>query len=185
MRTIGETLDASRVPTPHENDLACVADAFIGHTADPAIVPASAVVKVVPAAEFSVNDRWDVARFWSEEELVSLGVKAEAIDQADFIDFAMANIKELLAELEASKVEISALTSGPTCTIPLSDAALFLVRSGTRIRNEDIRANPGDIPVYSCFKERAGSKGRISEQYLVSHGVPHRDGSACDSNGDR
>lgn len=45
------------------------------------------------------------------------------------------------------------------------------IGSGTRIRNEDIRANKGDIPVYSCFKEKSASKGSITEAYLKQHGI--------------
>jgi hypothetical protein len=64
----------------------------------------------------------------------------------------MSNLKELMQELEASRSEIDALTSGATTReVVLSDRTLFAVRSGTRIRNEDIRLNRGDVPVHSCF----------------------------------
>ncbi|WP_165971248.1 HsdM family class I SAM-dependent methyltransferase [Luteimonas terrae] len=166
VRSIGESLDMYRIPTPDANDLAAVADAFIQRDADDAFVPTSPVVKIVPASDFSELDRWDVARFWSEEELVSLGVKPAAIGRGEFIETAMDSIAELLEELKASKEEIAELTSGPSVSVSLSNSTYFTVRSGTRIRNEDIRSNPGDVPVYSCFKEKAASKGSISEEYL-------------------
>ena len=33
------------------------------------------ITKLIEADEFTENDRWDVARFWTEEELVALGHK--------------------------------------------------------------------------------------------------------------
>lgn len=172
VRTIGESLDSYRVPTPDENDLAVVADAFIARDVEGAVHPASPIVKIVNASEFSADDRWDVARFWSEEELVSLGTKAAAIERPEFLDTAIESLAELMEELKASREEIASLTSGPTRQVTLADAGLFRVRSGTRIRNEDIRTNPGDVPVYSCFKEKAASKGSISEEYLRARGIP-------------
>ncbi len=170
VRTIGETLDVARVPTPGQNDLAEVADCFIAWDAGQSH-PESKIVKVVPALEFSANDRWDTARFWSEDELVDLGVQAESIERTEFIDMATAGLTELIEELEASQAEIKALTSVSTLKISISDAESFFVRSGTRVRNEDIRSNKGDVPVYSCFKEKSASKGSISEQYLVEKGI--------------
>lgn len=170
VRTIGETLDVSRVPTPNSNDLAEVADYFIARD-NGKPVPTCSVVKVVGAVEFTANDRWDTARFWSEDELVSLGVRAESIERTEFIDIATAELTELVQELDASRAEIKALTSVSSKAVALSEAALFLVRSGTRIRNEDIRANKGDIPVYSCFKEKSASKGSITEAYLREHAI--------------
>lgn len=172
VRTIGESLDSDRVPSPLENDLADVADAFIARDGDPTSHSASPIVKFVPAIEFSADDRWDVTRFWSEDELVALGVKAAAIERGEFIETAISGIEELLEELRASQAEIASLTAGPTVQVSLADKALFRVRPGERIRNEDIRAHPGDIPVYSCFKEKAGSKGKIAEDYLLAAGIP-------------
>ncbi len=172
VRTIGETLDSYRVPMPEENDLATVADAFIARDADSSFHSESPVVKIVNANEFSADDRWDVSRFWSEEELVALGAKAAAIERPEFIDTAIESLGELMDELKASREEIANLTSGPTKLVCLSDGLLFRVRSGTRIRNEDIRTNKGDVPVYSCFKEKAASKGAISETYLQAQGIP-------------
>lgn len=172
VRTVGETLDVYRVPTPESNDLEVVASAFIAKDKDAVLASGAAVVKVVPATEFLANDRWDVARFWSEDELVALGVKPEAIDRIEFIDTAVSDLQELLTELEASKKEIGALTAGTTRTVSLSDTGLFVVRSGTRIRNEDIRSNPGPIPVYSCFKDKADSKGSIALEYLHANNIP-------------
>lgn len=169
-RTIGETLDVSRTPTPNENDLASIADCFLACTSGlPLASPP--VVKIVSANEFGPNDRWDTARFWSEDELVELGVRAESIERAEFIETAKADLLALTRELDASRAEIKVLTSTATTTVSLSQPELFKVRPGTRIRNEDIRANKGDVPVYSCFKEKAANKGLIAENYLVERGI--------------
>lgn len=170
-RTIGETLDVSRVQTPDENDLAVIADQFIASVNEHPSSP-SPVVKMIVASEFGPNDRWDTARFWSEEELVALGVRSDAIDRAEFIQSATATLAELTQELQSSLEEIGALTDTTSRTVSLSATDLFRVRSGTRIRNEDIRANKGDIPVYSCFKEKTAHKGLVADAYLKARGIP-------------
>ena len=48
----------------------------------------------------------------------------------------------------------------------LSDANLFQVRSGVRIRNVDLREHPGDVPVYSVFTRPDVVKGRIDAEWL-------------------
>ncbi|MDH7973527.1 N-6 DNA methylase [Sphingomonas sp. AR_OL41] len=173
VRTIGETLDVRRVPTPNENDLETVADRFIewdaGRTAPQAESP---LVKIVPADSFSPNDRWDTARFWTEDEMVALGVKASAVERTEFIDDAINQIQEIVSDLEAAKAELAALTSGETREVSLSDESLFKVRSGERVRNEDIENNRGNIPVFSCFKDADAIKGRISPDWLIENGIP-------------
>ena len=170
VRSLGETLDMYRAPTPDDNDLAAVANAFIRRTGDPDFIPSDPFIKVVPAGRFTENDRWDVARFWTEEELVDLGIKTAAIGRVEFIDEAIGNLAKLSEELEASKQEISTLTAGATIPVDLSNG-LFRVRSGTRITNTQVRDNPGDVPVYSCFKSRDLKKGDISEDWLASKGI--------------
>jgi hypothetical protein len=173
VRSIGETLDVRRVPTPDENDLEAVADRFIAWdaTRDPskAISP---LVKIMTADNFGASDRWDIARFWTEDELVKLGVQAAAVDRTEFIDDAIAQIEEIAGDLASARTEIAALTAGPTITVSLSDPALFNVRSGERVRHEDIEKNPGDVPVFSCFKEANAVKGSIAESWLNSKNIP-------------
>ena len=48
---------------------------------------------------------------------------------------------------------------------------MFRVRAGTRITNTQVRDNPGDIPVYSCFKYRHLKKGDIYEDWLEANGI--------------
>ena len=171
VRSIGETLDSYRAPMPDDNDLAAVASAFIQRSADQTFLPSESFIKMVSAEHFTENDRWDVVRFWTEDELVSLGMKAAAIGRVEFIDEAIGNLSKLSEELAAAKHEIFSLTARDTISVDLSDAGLFHVRPGTRITNTQIRNNPGAIPVYSCSKFRDFKKGDISEDWLDTHGI--------------
>jgi type I restriction-modification system DNA methylase subunit len=176
VRMIGETLDVYRVPTPDANDLEEVATAFIAlHASSGAGVNLPPTVKVVPAAEFDAGKRWDVRRLWTEEELVSLGIRSSAIERTEFIETATKDLTDLVAELNASKDEIAKLTASATKTVSLADRGLFKVRSGTRIRNEEIRNHPGHVPVYSCFTDKNAMKGRISRQFLEGRRIPIED----------
>lgn len=120
-RTIGETLNWERVPTPQENDLADIAEMFVKFSGgDAKAADGAQVAKVVSADEFSENDRWDVARFWTEEELVALGQKESAVPRVDFIDETRTELEEISSEMEAAKKELQALTSGDTTTLDIS-----------------------------------------------------------------
>ena len=112
VRSLGETLDMYRAPMPDDNDLAAVASAFMQRSDDPTFVPSEAFIKIVPADRFTENDHWDVARFWSEQELVDLGIKTAAIGRVEFIEEAIGSLQKLSEELASSKEEISALTAG-------------------------------------------------------------------------
>jgi hypothetical protein len=173
VRSTGETLDWRRIPTPDDNDLEQVANLFLkfkkrGKTA----VSAESLVKIASADDFSADDRWDITRFWTDEELVTLGEKESAISPVDFIDEAREDLLEISGELETAKSELLALQQAPMSTAGLGDPKTFCVRSGTRIRGEDIRLNPGGIPVYSCFKNSSVVKGNISESWLKAKKIP-------------
>lgn len=170
-RSIGETLDWRRTPTPNENDLDAIAKMFVAWSEGKK--PKSGLVKIVPAASFTKDDRWDVRRFWSEDELVKLGVRESAVDRVAFIEETTEQLTTLLAELEAARDEISKLTStGEFVSVSLADREMFTVRSGDRIRDQDIRNNPGDVPVYSCFVEAHLKKGDIDEAWLRERKIP-------------
>lgn len=127
------------------------------------------VAKVVSAEEFSENDRWDVTRFWFEDELVALGHNESAVMCVDFIDETMSEIEEIGSELEAAKKELQALTSGKTTTISLNDSTYFDVRSGTRVTGKEIREHPGKLPIYSCFKTDREVKGLVDEEFFQAN----------------
>lgn len=171
-RSIGETLDYRRIVTPEDNDLAEIAEAFVEYTKGVGSTLACRPnIKAVSASCFSSNDRWDVNRFWSDSELVDLGERTQTIDRDEFIEQAEESLSELNRELEDARKELRRLSKCPMQTVQLSDEGMFDIRSGTRIRDVDIRANAGDVPVYSCFKNEKITKGYISEDYLNGAGI--------------
>jgi type I restriction enzyme M protein len=167
-RTIGETLNWERTPDPKNNDLADLAEMFVQYTGGNVIATkGSKIAKTVTADEFTENDRWDVLRFWTEQELVDLGEKESAIGRIDFIDEAQAELEEIKNELDAAKKELVALTSGPTMTASMADTSLFVVRSGTRVTGKEIREHPGKLPIFSCFRTDTEVKGYVDEAFFA------------------
>ena len=182
-RTIGESLDWKRIPTPEDNDLDQIAKAFVEWSdSNYNLNPASPIIKIAPPAEFSSNDRWDVLRFWTDGELVELGEKESAIDRLQFIDETREDLTEISDELKVARREIAVLTATPMRTVALGDEETFKVRSGTRITSEDIRRNPGNIPVYSCFRDARILKGHISENWIVEKEIPIEDNTVVTVN---
>lgn len=168
-RSIGETLNWERVPTPSDNDLADIASIFVKFVeGDTAAASGSKIAKITKASEFSENDRWDVARFWSESELVALGHQEPAISRLEFIDETRTELSEISEALQTAKEEIASLTSTATTTVPLARADLFEVRSGTRITGKEIREHPGDLPIYSCFRTDQEIKGSVDESFFAT-----------------
>lgn len=166
-RSIGESLDWKRIPTPDENDLNDISVSFVNWLeSDRSVLPSSPIIKAMPSTEFGADDRWDVLRFWADEELVCLGEKESAVERLQFIDEVHDNLGEIANELQMARSELAVLTATPMKSVSVGDDALFEVRSGTRITSESIRVNPGDIPVYSCVKNDRIVKGHISEDFL-------------------
>lgn len=171
-RSIGETLDWRRIPTPKDNDLDEIATAFIAlRSGDKTVAQSRPFIRLIEADKFTANDRWDVARFWTDEELVSLGVREGAVTRVDFVTEAKSRLEEVVEELASAKAELDDLTHGPTIELSLNDTRYFKVRSGTRVRTADIREHPGDIPIYSCFKTAIETKGRADRDWLESLGM--------------
>jgi hypothetical protein len=122
--------------------------------------------KLVPSSEFAADERWDVIRHWTDEEYVALGERAETIPRGEFIDVAMQTLQDLMLELQQAKEDLARLSSGSMGDFSLADDSLFHVRSGVRIRNVDLRAHPGDIPVYSVFTRPDTIKGYVNAEWL-------------------
>ena len=125
VRSTGETLDWRRTPTPENNDLEAVAKLFLAfRQKGGTVAKGNPLVKIAPAEEFSANDRWDVTRFWTDEELVKLGEKNFPITPVDFIDEATESIAEISSELANAKTELTALRQHPTVEVSLSNGEL-------------------------------------------------------------
>lgn len=131
-RSVGESLDARRVPTPAENDLATISTEFTGfwsnlrasrNAADGEqdFQPNSGLVKITHADSFLAEDRWDAAKFWNSDELVNLGVIEPAIGRTEFIGEAISQIEAISKELSEVEAEVAALTSVPCSTIIVGD----------------------------------------------------------------
>lgn len=185
-RSIGETLDYKRIPTPEDNDLGDIAEVFLkvisGDTSAQVELNKLTTVKLVDADEFTANDRWDVSRFWTDEELVKLGERSQPIEKDEFIEQAENTMRDLLDELTNARTELQNLSSCSKTTIPFSDATKVIIRPGARIRDVDIRNNPGTIPVYSCFKNASIRKGLISAAWLTAQGIAREHGAVVTVN---
>lgn len=172
-RSIGESLDWRRIPLPKENDLGDIADSFVQYRSGKELSNTTAkLIKIIPASKFGPDDRWDVLRFWTDQELVRLGEKDTPMSKEDFIEQAEESLEEILGELRAAREELAKLEKSRMKKVSLNDNTRFVVRSGTRIKSEDVRLNPGKIPVYSCFKTSTITKGTISERWLKKHSIP-------------
>jgi type I restriction-modification system DNA methylase subunit len=171
-RSIGETLDWRRIPTPDENDLDEIATAFIALSeGDSSVALSKPFVRMVDADRFTANDRWDVARFWTDDEQVALGIREGAMSRVDFVSEAKTRLEEVVEELVSAKTELDELTATKTVELSLNNPKFFHVRSGTRVRTADIRENPGDVPIYSCFKTAAETKGKADRAWLEGLGM--------------
>lgn len=172
-RTIGETLDHRRTPTPGRNDLADIAEAFVAwKRGDTSLADASPVIKSRPATDFTAEDRWDVTRFWTDDELVALGVRTPPTPRTDFLEEAAATVSELVGELTEAKETLESLTPSATTTVSLDDETLWWIRPGKRITHNDLLAHPGDLPVYSCFTRAHMEKGRVDEAWVKELDLP-------------
>ena len=168
-RSIGETLNWERVATPEDNDLDQIADVFL-EVLDGSVTELPPFVRLSPADSFSENDRWDVARFWTEEERVALGLEVGAISRSEFIDEVDAEISEIATELKEVGSEIADLQTGGVQEWTIGDSNYFEVESGTRITGAQLRANPGDLPVFSCFKNDKIVKGYVDRSFWTKIG---------------
>lgn len=180
-RSIGESLDWRRTPEPEKNDLADIASAFVRRDNGEAEVD-SPIVKIAPASDFGADDRWDVVRFWAEEELVDLGESSPPVARVDFITEARDTLEVVLEDLKSAQAELEELTAGDTVAISIGDAAVFSVHSGTRITTSQIRehaplAADDAVTVYSCFRNAYVTKGEVSRKWLGEQTVRRRGGT--------
>lgn len=171
-RSTGETLDARRTPTPDDNDLAAIAEAFVAWTnGDAGPAADHPCVKIESATEFDESKRWDVPRFWDDDELVKLGVRVPPVDRSEFIDEASDTLRELLAELDEANAALAALVPKQTASWSIGDPDLFALKPGKRVRHQDVLDHPGDLPVLSCFTRSTAEKGRVDPTWARSIGA--------------
>lgn len=179
-RSIGESLDWRRTPDPINNDLDAIAEVFVRYvecdnsketSAVEASLATSPIVKFADADRFSISDRWDVPRFWTDAELVALGERNEIIQKVDFLVEARTKMQDLIEELTLAEAELAQLNALPTTVVQLNDEKLFTIFPGDRVRTADLQKNPGKVPVYSCFKDATIVKGQGDATWLKTVGV--------------
>lgn len=166
--SIGETLDHRRLPIPEENNLNLIAEAYVQRETNGHMVDVYPFIKVLPAGLFSAEDRWDVIRHWSDEELVALGYRPPAVSRKEFLQDTKEEIANLLDDLTEVVCTLEGLEPEHTIEVSLGDSGYFSVRSGTRFTLKDLREHPGDMAVYSCFTKAAAEKGRVDEEWAVA-----------------
>jgi hypothetical protein len=172
-RSIGETLDSRRTPTPLDNDLDAIALAYVAlRNGDTRAAEASPVIKLISADKFTADDRWDVPRFWDDDELVQIGYRAAPITRSEFLDEAESAISALADDLDEARKELEALAPSQTIPIPLSDGQRFWIRPGKRITHAQLLEHGGDLPVYSCFTKAHMEKGRVDEEWVREREIP-------------
>ncbi|RTN60424.1 N-6 DNA methylase [Enterobacter ludwigii] len=169
-KSIGESLDYRRYPTPEDNVLDSIASEFSAWSKG--TLPDSKYVRIVSAEEFTENDRWDVLRFWEDEELVEIGEREPAQDRQQFIEEVEGQLSEILDEFAGAKKELTELSEFDGDEVLIGNEEFFKVRRGKRVRRMDCDLNPGNIPVYSGSKNPRRPLGYISPEWLEKSDIP-------------
>jgi len=175
VKSIGETLDYRRHPTPEDNILNDIAAKFVTWQSDSsqdAAAHTGQYSRIVSSDEFTEHDRWDVLRFWDDAELVVIGEREPALERKDFIEEVEAQLAEVQGELSGAKAELASLSIFEGISSIVGNEDLFLVRRGKRVRRKDCDLNPGSIPVYSGSKNPRRPLGTVSEEWLNAQDIP-------------
>lgn len=174
--SIGESLNSRRVPTPDENDLWQIAEAFVALQNRQALQHnISERVRSVAASEFSPSDRWDVNRFWNDEELVALGERNEPISATAYLSELQSQMDQVMDDIAQAQADFAALSECEMKPVSLSDKSLFLVRRGTRVtRNQGspTRKADDDIPVYSGSKDPKRALCWAPHKWALDNRIP-------------
>jgi type I restriction enzyme M protein len=170
--SIGESLDARRISIPSENTLQDIAEAFVEWEKNSLIPPEiSKRIKIINSGEFLATNRWDILRFWDDEEQVAIGERDESIETIDFITEIKIELQELLTELTMVEEKLKSLISAPTSVIDLQNTDYFNIRRGKRVTRRDCDMNPGTIPIYSGSKFKMRPLGKTSEEFAKKNGL--------------
>jgi hypothetical protein len=170
VREVGETRDSLRFKC--QSDLPDLIRQFRAFYADKYVFePRNLKCKLIDIDKLQKQSRWDVDRFWNDEERLELGlseVKAIAIEQFESeLTFTVESVTSELNQLRNS------VSINPKYTnIALSDETFFNLIRGKRITRKDIHKNPGEIPVISGHGEIESYLGYVSEKWLGKNGIP-------------
>lgn len=171
--SLGESLDARRIPLPNNNDLDLIANSFIQDSwSEKTFGEISGKIKLIESDKFTTSDRWDVYRFWSDDELVDLGEREEAVSRVSFLEEVQDKMSLLIEEISSIENEIKELTKGNMSEIYLSNEEYFKIRRGKRVTRKDGDQNPGPIPVYSGSKDPLRPICMVSETFAKNNSIP-------------
>lgn len=174
--SVGESLDARRVANTDDNDINSIADGFLSHLeGEREFGEVAHKIKIEPASSFSKDDRWDVYRFWSDDELVNLGEREEAVSRGNFMEEVISKFRLLSEDIELVESKLTELKKGEMKRITVADPAFFNVRRGKRVTRKDGDQYPGPIPVYSGSKDPLRPLCSVSEEFATTSGIPIED----------
>jgi type I restriction-modification system DNA methylase subunit len=158
---IGETLDTDRIPCS-ENDLLLIAKEFKKFVADKeTYTSGNNKIKVIDFDLISKNKNWLIENYWSDSELVSLGIKKEIrnLSDDDIFENIENNIKKLSNIKESLSGIIDEIKSDETeyITFSLTDESVFeFIPAGLGLTRKEYSLidtkNDNDIPVYTAAK---------------------------------
>lgn len=106
--------------------------------------------KIQEFNNFQNSSHWVINRWWSQEELVSAGIKeSPSIAQKPEMDKLLAELNTILEDYERF-VEQQNTENFQTKSVTLGDTLLFRLFNGKRIKKEDLPVLAGEIPAYSA-----------------------------------
>ncbi|XHX78628.1 MAG: class I SAM-dependent DNA methyltransferase [Stenomitos frigidus ULC029] len=106
--------------------------------------------KIQEFNNFQKSSHWVINRWWSQEELVSAGIKeSPSIAQKPEMDKLLAGLNTSLEDYEKF-VEQQNTENFQTKSVTLGDTSLFRLFNGKRIKKEDLPVLAGEISAYSA-----------------------------------
>lgn len=169
--SIGETLDINRFSTPENNDLPDMVNQFNQFKGSKnSFVPQNDRCKTLPFEKFNNAEHWVIDRFWSDEELIALGVKEEiknfSVD--DYVsliqqtEISIGKLKNDLLDLSSELEKNNKDEQITYKTIGGGDDGLFKIEKGkSEYTKSYINNNKGEYPVYSSKTTEDGVIGNI------------------------
>lgn len=171
VREVGETRDARRFPC--KSDLPDLVRQFRAFYADkPYFAPRNLNCKLIPIEKLRPADRWDVDRFWTDEERLSLGLReSQAITVREFESELNATVEAVTAELVELREE-AAVEQDDYMELELNNKAYFEIARGHRVTRRNAHDYPGDVPVVSGHREQDSYIGFVSDEWAAAQGIP-------------
>ena len=159
---IGETLDSDRIPSS-ENDLLEISKEYKKFAFDnDSYQSTSKRIKLVEFNKIKSNLNWLIENYWSDNELVELGIKEEEreltsddiIEEIDHVVQKFRNIKsslnELIGEIKDDDTEYISFSLTDESNFEFIPFGLGLTRKQYAVLDTK---NPQDIPVYTAARK--------------------------------